>query len=784
MVEYMKKALFFILIFLMSQAVTAASFTRIHELRDLDNSTILDFRQEENGCISIVSREGIFSYNGYVLHRTGEPGGMMNYGPKECVDGEGNRYEVTGHGLYVTDGKGRRSEIALQGELGLPVTCVFKDRDGNIWAGTYYNGLFFKGDGNSCLDIVGTPSKMKNLRSLVCDSHKRVWAFTDNVGVYVQDLSTGIWREIPGFERMKFVNSCYDREHDRVWAVDSEKGLFSIDCRSFKASWHDSGTERLRDIYALLWTDEGLYIGGLEGLSLYDPWKNRSTVVDGISCTVYDLLQDSGGKVWIAGGGLFSIKGGKAVREDDDPVLGAEICHDIDIDSEGRVWVAVIGYGLACLDKGKVSFHDEKNCGLSSDWANTVSCTGKGKVVVGSRLGISVFDSREGTVLNFGENAGACSNTTSGRSSILLPDGSVWIGNSRGITQFRDSSPIPAPAPAHDHPLSIDRILIDGQNADSVGGRIVLRHGQNGLSIYLSDYDYEGNTPRRFEMRTSGRGNTSTAIRLSEPQSFSEMSPGRHEIRFTKTALNSGFVSEVSLNVRVRPAWYACTAAKVLYVLIVFFIAAVISRSLRARKELENRLRQSEIEKEKSSNFFVDLSYSIRTPLNVIVGMFENFFKEYGRRSAGAEQLEEIYQNSIKVREQLAGVIDSQEALYDDTHTDGEKTRKNVRFINAATGAIERRIFAGEKMDVGELCKELHIGKTQLTAQFREAAGTTPRQFIEDVKLKHAYTLLQEGNMRIGEISSLLNFSSPGYFTSKFKAKYGFPPTRTRSGNP
>lgn len=775
MVFSMKKGIVILLLPLVASVLQATSFTRVHELQDLANSTIIDFSQDEKGTLTITSHDGIFEYNGYILHKVGEsPDSPDEYGLKECRDKEGNTFEVTGHGLFVTDKEGRRSEIALQGEFGLPVTCVFSDRDGNIWAGTYYNGPFFKGAGNSRLDIIDTPAKMKNLRSLICDNNSRVWAFTDNVGVYIRNLSTGDWSEVRGLGQMKFVNSCYDREHDRIWAFDSEEGLFSIDCRSKTASWHDTGAGRMKNIYALLWAGNGLYIGGQDGLSLYDPAKGTLTPVGEIGCEVYDLLQDRNGKVWIAGGGLYSIEEGKVTRVEDDPVLAKEICHDIDIDSEGRIWIAVIGYGLACVDRGTVTFFNEKANGLLSDRANTVTCTDKGKVVIGSGKGVSVFDSSDRSFVNFGENAGGYSNTTSGRSSILLPDGDVWIGNSRGITRFRDGEF----SPVQNHQLSVDKVFIDGEQVAFNDGRLVLKYGQNNLSIYLSDYDFEATSPRRCEMRTSGRSGSSTVIRLSEPQSFSEMSPGRHEIIFTKTDLNSGRVSKTSVNVQVRPAWYACTAAKITYALLAFIIAAVILRNILSRRELESRLRQSELEKEKSRNFFVDLSYSIRTPVNVIVGMFENFFKEYGRRSAGAGQLEEIYQNSIRVRNLLSNCIDSQEALYDGSGSD--EARKNVRFINAATGVIERTIFSGEKMDVGVLCKEMNIGKTQLTALFRDSADTTPRQFIEDVKLKHAYTLLQEGNMRIGEISSLLNFSSPGYFTLKFRARYGIPPTACR----
>ena len=74
------------------------------------------------------------------------------------------------------------------------------------------------------------------------------------------------------------------------------------------------------------------------------------------------------------------------------------------------------------------------------------------------------------------------------------------------------------------------------------------------------------------------------------------------------------------------------------------------------------------------------------------------------------------------------------------------------------------------------LSSELNVGKTALTKRIKKLTGMTPREFIEDIRLKHAAQMLKDGTYRISEISELLLFCSPGYFCEKFHKSFGVSP--------
>lgn len=773
----MKRLIIFLLFFGFSSILAANPFIRIQNLHKLNNSSIRSLSQDENGALIINANDGKFQYDGYSLKYT-KKGEAASEVSRYLKTGDGRIYKGSGHGLLAVSPDGSESEVPLDGLTGLPVTCVFEDADKNIWIGTYYNGLFFKGANGECIDFAHIPDSMQNIRSLILDKHNNVWAFTDNAGVYRLNYDTGQWTSIKRLGGRKFHNACHDGENNRIWAYDTEHGLVCIDYQN------NSITEyRIEPLtnsfgYALLYANGELYLGGEHGICRFAGSENGNAVlspIGNLECPVYDMLQDSNGTIWIAGGGLYTLEGNRTVRRDHSDELTNSMCHDIDIDADNRIWIAVIDKGLALFENGEISIYNKAGSGLASDYANTVTCTNEGEIVVGSLQGLSIFNPANGSFYNYGEASGVTGNTMAGRSSILMYDGSVWVGNHTGITIYNGKSPHSSKC----KPIRIYEISIDGKPVPEDSRHISLTYRQKNISFSVSDFDYEQNSPSRLEYFSNGTEKEMTRIEFGSPVSFNEMSAGKHGITFRQTDLNAGTYNDIDIEVRIRRAWYNSRLAQVIYILLCLSIVIGVINIRTKKKNLEERLRQRESEMERSTMFFVDLSYNIRTPINIIIGLFEKYFKDYGRRSTGAEQLDEIYQNATKIREMISRHIDSQEALSNDSDTRSDGIRKNARFVNAATGAIERYLFAGERIDVSVLCKEMHMGKTQLTKILKEASGMTPRLFIEEVKLKHAHTLLEEGNMRVVEISSLLNFSSPGYFSMKFKNKYGHSPSTT-----
>jgi len=100
-----------------------------------------------------------------------------------------------------------------------------------------------------------------------------------------------------------------------------------------------------------------------------------------------------------------------------------------------------------------------------------------------------------------------------------------------------------------------------------------------------------------------------------------------------------------------------------------------------------------------------------------------------------------------------------------------------AKFLNAAIGAVERNI-SNPDFSVGKLCEELCTSKTGLTNKLHEAVGMSPRDFIEDLRLKKAAQSLLDGGKSIAEIADEFCFCSAKYFSVRFRKKFGVIPSR------
>lgn len=79
-------------------------------------------------------------------------------------------------------------------------------------------------------------------------------------------------------------------------------------------------------------------------------------------------------------------------------------------------------------------------------------------------------------------------------------------------------------------------------------------------------------------------------------------------------------------------------------------------------------------------------------------------------------------------------------------------------------------------LSVESLCNELGISRSGLFAKIKAVSGTTPNNIIQDARLKAAASLLSEGRFSIGDISYIVGFCSPSYFTKCFTKQFGVGP--------
>ena len=86
----------------------------------------------------------------------------------------------------------------------------------------------------------------------------------------------------------------------------------------------------------------------------------------------------------------------------------------------------------------------------------------------------------------------------------------------------------------------------------------------------------------------------------------------------------------------------------------------------------------------------------------------------------------------------------------------------------------------------GDVClktiaAELNMSYSWFRKMFKQYTGLSPAQYQLQVKLQKAKALLISSSKSVKEIAYLLDFESPNYFTTFFKAKTGYTPLAFRS---
>lgn len=103
----------------------------------------------------------------------------------------------------------------------------------------------------------------------------------------------------------------------------------------------------------------------------------------------------------------------------------------------------------------------------------------------------------------------------------------------------------------------------------------------------------------------------------------------------------------------------------------------------------------------------------------------------------------------------------------------------NVDLINKAKLIIREKLES--PATIQDIAEELGMGYSNFRKLFKEFTGFSPALYQQELRLQKAKELLSTTNISIKEIAYQLNFDSPDYFSSKFKAKTGFKPSEYRN---
>ncbi len=105
-----------------------------------------------------------------------------------------------------------------------------------------------------------------------------------------------------------------------------------------------------------------------------------------------------------------------------------------------------------------------------------------------------------------------------------------------------------------------------------------------------------------------------------------------------------------------------------------------------------------------------------------------------------------------------------------------EKFNNSEQVFLKKLNAIIADNLKNPDFSVEELAHQLNISRVQLYRKVKALIGLSISEYINSQRLSKAKSLLQDSTLNISEIAYSVGYSSPGYFSTSFKNKYGISP--------
>lgn len=106
------------------------------------------------------------------------------------------------------------------------------------------------------------------------------------------------------------------------------------------------------------------------------------------------------------------------------------------------------------------------------------------------------------------------------------------------------------------------------------------------------------------------------------------------------------------------------------------------------------------------------------------------------------------------------------------------KKPKKARLAEELSGFVEQNVT--RELSLSDICRAFHYSKNYIIRIFNEEFGTSPVQYINEMKLNRAMYLLETTSRPVGEIATECGYADYPYFYKRFVQKNGISPLKWR----
>lgn len=388
-----------------------------------------------------------------------------------CETPNGTIFIATGKGLNRFD-QNQNALETIEELRGKTVNSLALDVDGNLWIGTYGDGLYRLAD-NQTMNFTAKDGLIGDyVWSLGIDARRHLWIGTrDGISRFdgtrfenFTELASGYKQSVYAILPQTGGEILFGTETAGIvrfdgakWSADTEdnglpsNGVYALATDREENVWAGTlgGAARLaRHAFTMLTAAENLrgsitsavyqdrrgnlWIGTDKGLNLYRSGKFVTSAEEKIvgQRPVYAIVEDASGRLLIGtkGGGLFVFDNGRTLNFNEKTGLAGDIVFSVLPARTGKIWIGTYGGGLCELVGDKINCLREKD-GLLSDFVSFLMEDRDANLWIVGKQGISRL--ADGAFTNFPNSQNGLPNAEV-YAVYQTSDGSIWAGTDGG----------------------------------------------------------------------------------------------------------------------------------------------------------------------------------------------------------------------------------------------------------------------------------------------------------------------------------------------------------------
>ena len=640
---------------------------------------------------------------------------------------------------------------------------------------------------------------LRNIRYKYVDRAQNIWLI-DEHGLYIATPVVPHGKRV-GKEEIRSLGKLSNGE---LWAAGRYTNRVTVYDSTLRViRMEDLGAP----VYCIRETADGhLWLGTKPGALMEIDGKHRRTYP--VLRNVYDLLPDAEGQMWVAtyGFGLWKSSDFRAQNPEFKQVPGTENLYvrRLQKSTNGTLFAATTT-GLLVLRDGDISLHQRETGNIRSLSSNAVMCVAEhaGCLYVGTEGGglncIRMADAQTGnwhfdhlttkdglasdivyeimpwndsTLLLQGNSALSLLNTRTKRVTnfgsaffnypdhqhlilgevppLDLGDGRILVAPHDGLLLVEKSDLRPDTLPVRIAISAIQRSNGPMEYGVDTLSSVVLSPRERSLGVWFSTLDFRNCGAVLYQYRFYKKGTPASSWSAATPVAeiqLPDLHPGEYLLELCSTNAYRQWQNNVRrLTIIVKPTFMESTLGQTILLFGAFAALLTIIISLLHMRALKKKRKEA-------LEAYLDVQERLAQTTNY---PFPSHLR--GGRVGPNDQRPTTNIPEVMV----AGYLN-----------------KNEQFLQSLTSFMEANM-GNVEISVDDLMTAMGMSRSSLNRKMHELFNLSPKDFLQEARIKHACTLLRQTDLSVKEVAYDCGFSNPHYFATCFKASTGFTPSEFR----